>query len=386
MFAIDVLTTGSTSVTSHGSLIVSGSLDSTVRIWDVQTGAKIAVLQGHKDAVESVAVTPDGRHIVSGSEDKTARIWDAETLELAGVLYGHLDSVMSIAVTPDSSRIVTGSLDNTARIWDLEEKTQLAVLKGHTRTVTSIAVTPDGSRILSGSEDKTVRIWDATTGAAIDVRTGHDQYVTSVAVTSDGSRIVSASWDRMRVWKLTPSHQALVKYVKDIAPRCLTAAQRVRYSLDPAPPRWCVAMKKWPYHMVQFTSTIATAVQDGDDADRIALNQRWRGEWNFKDEIFSAELDLDVSQDNTVSGRILWTVLSVPAYPKNREGLQGIEIVNGHFYPDANLLFVDGVDKDDPMNVIGLDQYRLVLTGDRRGLEGGTNAYRTWAGGIKLTR
>ena len=58
--------------------IVSGSWDSTIRVWDADTLKEvIAPFQGHSDTVFSVAFSPDGKKIDSGSDDKTVRVWDA---------------------------------------------------------------------------------------------------------------------------------------------------------------------------------------------------------------------------------------------------------------------------------------------------------------------
>jgi WD40 repeat protein len=66
-----------------------------------------SVLTGHSDTVCSVAFSPDGRRVVSGSDDSTIRIWDAETGEtMIGPLQGHSDSVTSVAVSPDGRRVV----------------------------------------------------------------------------------------------------------------------------------------------------------------------------------------------------------------------------------------------------------------------------------------
>ena len=44
---------------------------------------------GHTDSVMSVALTPDGRKGISGSSDKTVRVWDLESGECLKVLEGH---------------------------------------------------------------------------------------------------------------------------------------------------------------------------------------------------------------------------------------------------------------------------------------------------------
>ena len=58
-----------------GDRLASGSLDSTGKIWEVDTGACVATLDGHEDGVSSLAAL-DGGLLASGSVDRTIKIWD----------------------------------------------------------------------------------------------------------------------------------------------------------------------------------------------------------------------------------------------------------------------------------------------------------------------
>ncbi|KAK1219203.1 general transcription repressor [Marasmius sp. AFHP31] len=74
----DQANAGVTSVkfSSDGRYVAAGYLDNHVRIWEVATGQLIGLLQGHRDSIYSVAFTPNDEGLVSGSLDKTLKYWD----------------------------------------------------------------------------------------------------------------------------------------------------------------------------------------------------------------------------------------------------------------------------------------------------------------------
>src|SRR6516164_1368944 len=93
--------------------------------------------EGHTEWVRSVAFSPDGKHVVSGSLDKTIRIWDVETRQMvSGPFEGHTESVHSVAFSPDGKHVVSGSCE-TIRIWDAETG-QMVNAEGHTEPVQSV--------------------------------------------------------------------------------------------------------------------------------------------------------------------------------------------------------------------------------------------------------
>ena len=64
--------------------IVSGSKDNTLKVWDATSGQETLTLNGHTDAVSSVAFSPDGKRIVSGSFDRMLKLSDATNRQPGG--------------------------------------------------------------------------------------------------------------------------------------------------------------------------------------------------------------------------------------------------------------------------------------------------------------
>ena len=192
-----------TSVTfsPDGQMIVSGTDGKTVRLWDLQGHPIVQPIQGHISAVRSVAFSPDGQIIVSGSDDKTVRLWDLQGHPISQLFQGHQASVNSIAFSPDGQMIVSGSSDKTVRLWDLQGRDIGQPFQGHEDSINSVAFSPNGQSIVSVSNDRTVRLWDLQGNLIGQPFQGHEGSVTSVAFSPDGQSIVSSAIDQtVRLW------------------------------------------------------------------------------------------------------------------------------------------------------------------------------------------
>jgi WD40 repeat protein len=71
--------------------------------------------------VTSVCFSPDGLRILTGSQDSTAKLWDAQTSKEILTLKGHTEEVTSVAFSSDGRYTLTGSRDGTAIVWLAEE-------------------------------------------------------------------------------------------------------------------------------------------------------------------------------------------------------------------------------------------------------------------------
>ena len=177
--------------------------DNTVRLWDLDTGRCLRVLEGHTGIVYEVEWDAYQRRALSSSADKTVRLWDVDTGRCLRVLTGHMSQVGCVAWSADQRRVLSGSMDNTMRLWDVDTGRCLRVFEGHTEWVQSVTWSADQRRALSGSADNTMRLWEVDTGRCLRVLEGHTDQVRRVAWSADQRRVLSGSMDNtMRLWEV----------------------------------------------------------------------------------------------------------------------------------------------------------------------------------------
>jgi len=190
-------------ITPDGRFVVSGSDDSTLRLWDLATMKGLRTFEGHKKGVTTVAITPDGRFIVSGSEDSTLRLWDLATAKCLRVYKGHKLGVTSVAVPPYGQFIVSGSKDKTLRLWNPATAKCLQTFKGHKNSITTVAITPDKRFVVSGCSGRDLWLWDLSTAKRLLTFKGHKKGVATVGVAQNGQLAISGSKDNsLRLWEI----------------------------------------------------------------------------------------------------------------------------------------------------------------------------------------
>ncbi|MDD2716913.1 MAG: HEAT repeat domain-containing protein [Candidatus Wallbacteria bacterium] len=190
-----------------GKLVVSGSADRTLKIWDAGSGQLLTTLTGHTGGVNSCCFSPDGRRVVSCSDDNTLKIWDVSGQPLF-TLTGHTHSVTSCCFSPDGKLVVSSSYDHTLKIWDADSGQQLCTLSGHTGEIDSCCFSPDGKRVVSGSWDHTLKIWNAGSSQEQAALAAHTNVVTSCCFSPDGKRVVSGSYDQtLMIWDADSGQQ-----------------------------------------------------------------------------------------------------------------------------------------------------------------------------------
>lgn len=184
-----------------GKIVASAGADKTIRLWNLETGAQIRILQGHSDWVRAIAFSPDGKSLASADYDETIKLWNLATGEPILTLKGNSDSFSSVAFSPDGKTLASGGYDKTIKLWNLTTGEQILTLKGHTKSVTSVAFSPDGKTLASGNGDKTIKLWNLATGVQIRTLQGHLDFVNAVVFSPDGKTLASGSYDQtIKLW------------------------------------------------------------------------------------------------------------------------------------------------------------------------------------------
>ena len=185
-----------------GNLLASsgGYNDSSVYLWDVNTGLLKATLEGHTGTVDSIAFSPDGRMLAScseGFEDNSIELWHVVTGQLIATLEGHTGGVFSVAFSPDGKTLASGAgfEDNSIKLWDISTVENEETLKSDKGYVLSVAFSPDGRTLASANSGSSVSLWDIATKQQIAVLTGHNSVVYCVAFSPDGKTLASGSND-----------------------------------------------------------------------------------------------------------------------------------------------------------------------------------------------
>ncbi len=179
-----------------GTILASGSSGSGLALWDVATRETIATLGGHGGEVTSVSFSMDGGTLAMGSGDGTVRLLDVATRETIATLEGHGGEVTSVSFSMDGGTLAMGSGDGTVKLWDVATRETIATLEEQEEEITSVSFSMDGGTLAMGSGDGTVKLWDVATRETIATLEGHGGEVTSVSFSSDGKVLASGSEDR----------------------------------------------------------------------------------------------------------------------------------------------------------------------------------------------
>ncbi|MFH4977842.1 hypothetical protein AB6A40_004551 [Gnathostoma spinigerum] len=146
-------------------LVASGGFDQLIYLWDVATLTKLTALNntvttsslsGNKDSIYSLAMNPSGTVIISGSTEKVLRVFDPRACQKLMKLRGHTDNVKAIVINRDATQCISASSDGTIKLWSIGQQCCISSTKCHSEGVWALQVDSSFSYVYSGGRDKRV--------------------------------------------------------------------------------------------------------------------------------------------------------------------------------------------------------------------------------------
>jgi len=195
-----------------GKTIATGGFAGNIRLWDSATGQLLRSIGSLPSPIWELAFSPSGDKLASANFDYNLpaasgtsgiHLWDVAT---GALLWDHTGEnerlrVLSVDYAPDGKTIAFGTF-NSALILDAETGAAIQSLPIPNH-VGDLAFSPDGKLLATASDDHKIRIWRTETYELASTLTGHTHYVNGVAFSPDGKLIVSSSHDKtVGIWNV----------------------------------------------------------------------------------------------------------------------------------------------------------------------------------------
>jgi transcription initiation factor TFIID subunit 5 len=186
------------------NFLVSGSQDSTLRLWSLKTFSNLSVYKTHLGPVWDVDVSSLGFYFASGSADRTAALWSSEYTKCVRLFSGHYSDVESVKFHPNSTMIASGSSDRTCRIWDIKSGNCVRVFGKIPNSIGALSFSPNGKLVSCGDNSGNIKVWDISSGNLLLSYTPQKpSQVSSLDICKDSRVLCSTNLDGfVSIWDL----------------------------------------------------------------------------------------------------------------------------------------------------------------------------------------
>jgi len=186
--------------------ILTSSGDSTCILWDVEKRMPKLTFSDHIGDIMGISLNEGRTLFVSGSCDSTAKVFDPRSGPCCNMTFtGHMSDINAVKFFPNGKSFCTGSDDSSCMIFDLRARCQIGYFTDERNRcgVTSVCFSRSGKFMFSGNDSNYANIWDVVSNDLIGPLTGHTNRVAAVDLSYDGTAVCTASWDKfLRIWSL----------------------------------------------------------------------------------------------------------------------------------------------------------------------------------------
>lgn len=203
-------------ISANKKLMASGSLDKTVIVWDVATGAIVKKFEGHTWKINSVHFSKDGKYVVSACNDGETRVWDVESGNCVAIFKGIITNAQCAQFSHNNRRIaVAGAMEAQGSNFGLVlYKTPIGwpAVKASPKTNAASISAPGNSK--SGTAGTGTSVGGAGSGTASGTATGAG---TASGSATNGATTAAGNGTNSGTAPTTPK-RTVTKYEGDVWP------------------------------------------------------------------------------------------------------------------------------------------------------------------------
>ncbi|PNW77392.1 hypothetical protein CHLRE_10g434600v5 [Chlamydomonas reinhardtii] len=206
----------STHFSHDDRLVVMGTQDGNVVVYDVVHGETVEMIVGHQNGpCRCVKLSADNREVLSSGADSKVVLWDWRKRAPLRIYSGHFVSIGCCDISAQGNRVVSGDNHGMICVWEKDSGNSVQTLPlAHSKAVLSVSISADGSTIASVGADDKVSIWNVDIGIElVSLTAAMESHPLYCSFSPDGNKLaVTESNGNVMVWNVAAGCQWYMIY------------------------------------------------------------------------------------------------------------------------------------------------------------------------------